>query len=135
MLGVGAQLAWPLSLGLRTLGAQLAVAVPLFGLAAGLGLSALRLFRVAGTPNAPFAAPSVLLTRGPFRLSRNPMYVAHLLLLVALAALFDGPWVLVAGALHALVLQRVIVPGEEQRLRLAFGAAWREYAERVRRWL
>jgi protein-S-isoprenylcysteine O-methyltransferase Ste14 len=135
VLGVALDLLRPLSLGLADTPRQLAVAVPLLLLGALLGLWALRTFRLVGTPNAPFTEPTHLLTSGPFQYSRNPMYVAQLLILAALGAFLNTPWVLAFVPVLALALDRFIIPGEEARLQHAFGAPYLTYTHQVRRWL
>lgn len=135
LLGIALNILRPLSLGLTSLATQLAVALPLLLTAAVCGLSALETLRRAGTPNAPFATPTALLTTGPFRVSRNPMYVSHLLILGSLAAFLDSAWLLVFIPIHGALLNRFVIPGEEARLEQAFGSAWVQYSQQVRRWL
>lgn len=125
----------PVSLGLTRLSHQLALAVPLFLLASLLGLGSLRLFRRRRTPNAPFTTPTALLTSGPFRISRNPMYLSHLLILTALSALLDSFWVLAFVPVLAFALHYLIIRGEEDRLHRAFGEQYQAYTMQVRRWL
>lgn len=136
-LFAGIGLGWlrPWSLGLSTTGAQLVWAVPPFGVGAALGLWALREFRRAGATNAPFAEPTALVTSGPFGFSRNPLYLAHLLILTALAGLLDSAWVLLFVPAHAAVLDRLVIRGEEARLQRAFGERYRSYCLCVRRWV
>jgi protein-S-isoprenylcysteine O-methyltransferase Ste14 len=84
---------------------------------------------------APWSPPERLVTAGLYRYSRNPMYVAVVLILLGWAVSFAARglywYTLVVGiAFHV----RVVV-GEEPWLRRTYDAAWDEYARRVRRWL
>ena len=86
-----------------------------------------------GTP-APFDPPRRLVTRGPYRLVRNPMYLGAALALLG-AALFYGSWALLAyAALFLLAAHLFVVGYEEPALRGAFGREYAAYCGRVRRW-
>lgn len=83
----------------------------------------------------PGGATRVILDRGPFRFSRNPLYVGLLLLDIALALLWPSVWTLIlvpAGV--ALLAWGAVVP-EERYLDSKFGAEYEDYRRRVRRWL
>jgi protein-S-isoprenylcysteine O-methyltransferase Ste14 len=72
---------------------------------------------------------------GPFRLSRNPIYVALVASLMALAISFDSLWYLLAALTLLLVLDLGVVRAEERYLGERFGAPYAAYRARVRRWL
>jgi protein-S-isoprenylcysteine O-methyltransferase Ste14 len=77
---------------------------------------------------------SVLLTRGPYRFTRNPMYVAELALWLGWTLFFGSIGVLIGfGALLATVYF-VLVPLEESGLESAFGDVYLQYKDRVPRW-
>ena len=113
-----------------------AAGFPLLAVGAGLLLWCVRDFYVAGRGSlAPWAPPERLVTVGLYRLSRNPMYVAVLVILVGWAVLFGaarlwGYAAAVAAAFHLRVLY-----GEEPWLARRHGAEWAGYRERVPRWL
>ena len=76
-----------------------------------------------------------LITSGPFRLSRNPLYLGgNVFMFFGAALLLGSPTALVATALHLPLLDRMI-RREENQLQRQFGEAWQSYAKRVRRWL
>ncbi|CTP83890.1 hypothetical protein XTPLMG728_0358 [Xanthomonas translucens pv. poae] len=104
--------------------------------AAGLLLSlrCLALFVQRRTTVLPERAPSSLVVRGPYRYSRNPMYLSLLLSYVGLCVQIGWPWALLLP-LPLLALQRVLIPFEETRLRERFGSAYVRYCAQVRRWL
>jgi protein-S-isoprenylcysteine O-methyltransferase Ste14 len=100
-----------------------------------LGISALRTFRRRGTTHQPFGAPSALVVTGPYRFTRNPMYLALTTLLVGGAwCLGTAPWWGVPVGFF-LYVRLVNVPFEERRLAARFGDAYRDYRSRVRRWI
>jgi protein-S-isoprenylcysteine O-methyltransferase Ste14 len=106
-------------------------------LVAGLLLNvwAARLFDRAGTTIKPFQSSSVLVVHGPYRLSRNPMYLGLVVALVGVAVLAGSltPWAVIP--LFALVIDRRFIRAEEAELTRVFGAAYSEFSCKVRRWL
>lgn len=108
---------------------------------AGIGLGALlhaassRALAAVGTTREPGGRPTALVTRGPYGLSRHPMYLAGAVILAG-TALYLGslsPWA--AVPLWVAVVERRLIAPEERRLRLAFGEAYLAYRRRVRRWI
>jgi protein-S-isoprenylcysteine O-methyltransferase Ste14 len=87
-----------------------------------------------GTPD-PNRPPTELVTRGLFRLVRNPMYVGVVTVLIGEALLFLSPVLLAWAMLVALGFHLRVVIYEEPTLARSFGAAWDDYRRRVPRWL
>lgn len=83
---------------------------------------------------APWAPPTVLVTRGLYRCTRNPMYVAVLLVLAGWALAFRSPLLAVYGGVVAVAFHRRVVFAEEPALARSFGAEWEAYRRRVPRW-
>lgn len=114
--------------------ASLAAGIPLLVLGAGLwGWGISGLLRRGESPD-PGKATTQLVTGGPFRVSRNPIYAGGTVGLLGLALLLDtatGAAVVIALALvaHNLML------AEERYLEARFGDDWHDYRSRVRRWL
>ena len=78
---------------------------------------------------------ATLLTSGPYRFSRNPLYLGgNVFIFFVAALLFGSPTALVATALHLPLVDRFI-RREEAQLERNFGDEWRSYKPRVRRWL
>jgi protein-S-isoprenylcysteine O-methyltransferase Ste14 len=76
-----------------------------------------------------------LITSGPYRFSRNPLYLGGNVFIFLGAALFMGsPTALIATALHLPLMDRFI-RREEEQLKQQFGDAWQIYKQRVRRWI
>ena len=114
---------------------SLAAGLGLLALAGGLALSGERAFRRAGTHVDPRQPALRLVSDGPYRLTRNPMYLGMVTLQLGLALTFSLDWALAGAAVVWLLLDRLVVRPEEAYLTARFGAAYREYLERSRRWL
>ena len=96
---------------------------------------ALWLFARHETGLLPGQATTVMIEDGPYRLSRNPLYVGLLVLYVALALLVPTVWGLVLFPAAVLLVHWGAVRPEERFLHERFGTAYDDYARRVRRWL
>jgi protein-S-isoprenylcysteine O-methyltransferase Ste14 len=79
--------------------------------------------------------PTYLLTRGPYKYSRNPMYIAELALWLGWAILFGSIIVFVGFLVMGPVMNSRIVSLEERDLEARFGEAYREYKNKVPRWI
>ena len=107
------------------------------GLALLLGLDTSAMVRFAGreTPFNPARPARALVTDGPYRLSRNPMYVGMAALYAGAAVASGLIWSLALLPVPLLVLDRVVIPREESHLAARFGEEYHAYRSRVRRWL
>jgi protein-S-isoprenylcysteine O-methyltransferase Ste14 len=90
--------------------------------------------RTTINPLRPHKA-AVLVTRGIYRITRNPMYVGLALLLVAWAVFWGSLWGFLGPVLFVVYMNRLQIGPEERVLRGIFGEAYDAYAARVRRWL
>lgn len=100
-----------------------------------LALSGVMLFRLSGTTPNPTRPATALVRRGPYRLTRNPMYLGLALAHAGIALVFNALWPL-AALLPVLVLVRwLVIAREERYLSRKFGEEYEEYRRRVRRWL
>lgn len=93
------------------------------------------LFRRHDTPILPFTESTALVAAGPYRFSRNPIYVGLVLLLLGLVVLLGtlGPW-LVLPSFWLILRQRFVIK-EEALLRARFGAAYEAFCAQVPRWI
>lgn len=92
------------------------------------------LFREVATPICPTANATTLITGDVYAITRNPMYLGMLLMLLGIA-LFSGSAAFYAtAAVYFAILNFVFCPFEEQRLRAEF-ADYASYESRVRRWI
>src|SRR6516164_477561 len=86
--------------------------------------------------NVPTNLPTTTVVRsGPYRFTRNPIYLAMFLGLIGLALAFDNFWLLMMLVPFALVIRYGVVAREEAYLERKFGDVYRSYHSRVRRWL
>jgi protein-S-isoprenylcysteine O-methyltransferase Ste14 len=114
--------AWPL-------GVVMAVA----GLA--LAFAFVREFSRARTPVDPWSSTTAIVTSGPYRISRNPGYLAFALVYAGIAVVTGGTWAFVTLVPTLLVMDRLVIAREERYLERKFGEEYRRYKARTRRWL
>lgn len=93
------------------------------------------LFAIHKTTIVPHRTARTLIERGPYRISRNPMYVGLVLVYLGVTFLLDSAWPLLLLPLPVLMMQLKTIPYEEAALEKAFGDVYRDYARRVRRWI
>ena len=125
-------LRWPVSGGAVV---RIAVVALSLGGALALAVPAIRLFRKTGQDPKPWQPTPELVFDGPYRFTRNPMYVAMTLLTIGLGAAADTLWTIplafaALGVVHVLVVRR-----EERYLEAKFGEPYLRYKARVRRYL
>ena len=87
-----------------------------------------------GTP-APIDPPKKLVVSGPYRFTRNPMYVAVFCVILGEAVFFASSWLLAYGLLILATFYTFVVFYEEPTLRRQFGSSYNNYCTRVPRWL
>jgi protein-S-isoprenylcysteine O-methyltransferase Ste14 len=97
--------------------------------------SALGIFRKRSTTTIPFETPTSLVTSGPYRFTRNPMYVGLTLIYLGVAGTRAEIWPVIVLPLLFAYVNFVVIPVEERHLHDAFGDAYAHYGARVRRWL
>jgi protein-S-isoprenylcysteine O-methyltransferase Ste14 len=93
------------------------------------------LFHKAGTTRVPGQPSTTLVTSGPYRLSRNPMYVGLALAYLGEAGMLKQLGPVLVLPLTLAYLNWVVIPVEEDRLREVFGDAYDQYRAGVRRWV
>ena len=106
-----------------------------FVLALALGVWAIITMTRAGS-NVPTNLPTTTIVEsGPYRFTRNPIYLGMFLVLTGLAIAFDNLWLLIMLLPFALVIRYGVVAREEAYLERKFGDVYLDYRSRVRRWL
>ncbi len=106
-----------------------------FGLALALFAWAIVTITRAGS-NVPTSQPTTtIVDSGPYRLTRNPIYLGMVLGLIGLAIVLNSLWLLLTLVPFALVIRYGVVAREEAYLEHKFGDVYRRYRARVRRWL
>ena len=132
-LGLLLHFAWPVRLVPPVASVPLGATAVLAAVA--LFISAVRTFRNAGTP-VPGNRPTTAIVRtGPYRYSRNPIYLAFSLLQIGIAFWLDSPWLLVTLVPAVALMSLVVIPREEQYLETRFPSEYLPYKDSVRRWL
>ena len=100
-----------------------------------LFLGALSAFRRAHTTLIPNRPASVFVTSGPYRWTRNPMYVSLALLYLAVALWMNSWWAVLLLVAVLFVIQSAVIRREERYLSAAFPDEYAEYRARTRRWI
>lgn len=113
--------------------AALGIAIGTAGLA--LSMWAIQQFRTADTSPDPREETKRLIETGPFRFTRNPLYLAMTLMQVGLGTAIDRPLIVWFAIPAFLLIWFGVVEGEERYLQEMFGDSYRAYRDRVRRWL
>ncbi|MEO1656392.1 MAG: isoprenylcysteine carboxylmethyltransferase family protein [Pseudomonadota bacterium] len=111
------------------------VGVVLVVLALAVDLWVLMIFRRHKTTIRPDRGASHLVTTGPFSVSRNPIYVANLALLLGVGMATRNIWAVPAIGAVFLLIDRLAAAPEERHLAALFGRDFEDYRQRVRRWL
>ena len=93
------------------------------------------LFLKNATTLQPSEEPTSLVTSGPFRLSRNPIYLGMASILLGVAVLLGTLVTLPFPVIFVALIDFFIIPGEERKLEKIFGEPYREYKKSVRRWM
>jgi protein-S-isoprenylcysteine O-methyltransferase Ste14 len=138
-LGLGLLLGYlwpaPLAPGGLPAGARLGGGAALLAGGVVLMAAGMRALRRHGTRVETHQPTTALVTDGPYRASRNPIYVALTLLYAGVAVLADSAWALALLAPLLVVMRFGVVAREERYLERRFGPAYRAYRTAVRRWI
>ena len=133
LLGLLAHVLYPLPVLPRT--PALALGSVLTGTALSLLITALRVMLQARTNINPNQPTTTLVVQGPFRFSRNPIYVGFTLLYAGIAVLANALWAVLLLPIILAVLRFGVIAREEKYLERKFGAEYLAYKSRVRRWI
>jgi protein-S-isoprenylcysteine O-methyltransferase Ste14 len=122
---------------LRFLPSTLAIplGIPLVAVAIALFSYSVAKFRAVDTP-VPARKPTTTIVRtGPYRFSRNPIYLAFSLFQLGIAIWVNSVWLLATLVGAVALMNYVVIPREEHYLERRFGAQYMDYKATVRRWL
>lgn len=132
VLGIALNWAWSLPFRPSTLGWL----GPLFALCSVvLFLLAVRAFRAAGTPVRGSEPTTAIVRTGPYRFTRNPIYVSFILFVLGLSVWLNNLWLLVTLVPAVGFILAVVIPQEERFLECKFRDQYLNYKSEVRRWL
>ena len=133
VLGVALHLVWPLRLVAPSLSTPIGAVATV--LAVVLFVSAVRTFRAAGTP-VPGNLPTTTIVRnGPYRFTRNPIYLAFSMVHLGLAVGVNSVALLITLVPAVAVMSLLVIPREERYLAARFPSEYMSYKASVRRWL
>ncbi len=137
LVGVGLNYLWPIDLGFALPAPERywLGGVIVAGAFFGIGLWSVLLFRGTDQSVNPNKPTLQIVERGPFRVTRNPMYLQMVLICAGIAIILWNAWILVLTPICGWVLQKFAIEPEEAYLESKFGDAYLAYKRRVRRWL
>lgn len=127
----------PLQVLAAPISVNLQVVIGAFLTAGGIWLAATarRLFEREGTNVIPTQPALKIVTSGPYRFTRNPMYLGMILVLLGISLILSLEWGVILTPVLWLTLDRLIVVREEAYLRRKFGPTYEALLTRTRRWL
>lgn len=125
--------AWPISSGTDATIWKIADSLVVLGVL--LSLWGIVTFKRARTAIIPNRSASHIVTSGPYRFTRNPMYVGMTIAYVGAALLIASAWPFIALIAVLVIILRTVILREERYLASAFGSEYTEYCGRVRRWI
>jgi protein-S-isoprenylcysteine O-methyltransferase Ste14 len=114
---------------------QIWIGRALIGLAVAVMIWAAATMHRHRTTIVPHLTPTALVTDGPFRFSRNPIYAADVLILIGWAVSLGAVMTLLVIPVFVKVIERRFILPEEAKLRAGFGDAFRQWSEATRRWI
>ena len=101
----------------------------------GFAFNAFNRFRQAHTTLDPHGSVSAVVTSGPYRFSRNPIYLGLVCLLIGFPFIFRTYWGLVLSPVFVILMNILVIQHEEAYLEKKFGDEYTSFKSRVRRWL
>lgn len=111
----------------------LGYALVLIGL--GLAFTAVSRFMQAHTTVDPHGSVSSIVTSGPYRFTRNPIYLGLVCFLIGFLLVFKSYWGLILSSIFILLMNMLVIQHEEAYLETKFGDEYTSFKSRVRRWL
>ena len=93
------------------------------------------LFKKRKTTLRPRKDPQELEIYGPFRFTRNPIYLGFFLVLLGIDFILGSLAILIVPLLFVIIMSAAVIPTEEKNIEKVFGSQYRDYKRRVRRWL
>lgn len=100
-----------------------------------LGAWPIHLFKKSGQNPTPWTETPEIIVLGPYKFTRNPMYLMMVLICLGFGIILSEAWIVLLTPLLALALYHVAIKHEEFYLEEVFGDSYREYKRSVRRWI
>lgn len=132
ILGLVLHSVWPIPFAPKS---AMAFGVLIAALAVALFIWSVRTFHSADTPVPGNRPTTAIVTVGPYRFSRNPIYLAFSIFQVGIAVAINSAWLLITLLPSIGLMSFVVIPREERYLDVGFGEEYGRYRARVRRWL
>ena len=133
LIGLALDAAWPAAF--LPAPAQYVAGGMVIAVSLGLFAVVLGAFARSGTSIDHRRPTTSIIASGPFRYSRNPVYVSMTLLLIGLGLAIDSVWIVAMAVPAALVTHRFVILKEEAFLAKKFGQDYERYRQTVRRWV
>ena len=133
LIGVGMEYAIPLSIGIDSPANYSGIGVIIISIVSIMFMS--KLFERNKTAIEPWKTTSKIITTGPYKYSRNPIYILFCGVPVGLGIAFDTYWALFAFIPALIIVYYSAVKKEEKYLEAKFGQEYLDYKGKVRRWL
>jgi len=124
---------WPMPIVGRVVAVDVGLVLVVFGV--GIAMWGRRTMQAAGTNVDPYRPATVLVKTGPFRFSRNPLYMSLTLLFLGLSLVVNTWWGIVLLFPVLIIMHWGVILREECYLDQKFGASYQEYRSKVRRYL
>ena len=93
------------------------------------------IFKKQKTTVKPFEKPDALVNSGPYRISRNPMYLGMVLILFGVSFILGSVMSFIGPIIFIITLERVLIPDEEKSMKENFGDNYLLYKRKVRKWI
>lgn len=100
-----------------------------------LGFKAVKTMRQSGQSENPYKKTTEIIETGPFKFTRNPMYLQMVLVCIGFAVLLSSLWIFALTPICAMFLHFLVILPEERYLERKFGNTYLDYKRRVRRWI
>jgi protein-S-isoprenylcysteine O-methyltransferase Ste14 len=119
----------------RWVGLRVALAGALILLGLGLNGYCAWQFKRANTRIEPWRATSSIITQGPYRYSRNPIYLGFAIAAAGVALVFNSCWMLLSALAFVWIATKFVIEKEENYLEQKFGESYSNYQQKTRRWV
>jgi len=132
-LGLIGHALWPVPIVRRSIGTPVGALLTIGAVA--LFINAVRTFRAAGTPIPGNQPTTTIVRKGPYRFTRNPIYLAFSLFQLGLALWVNSVSLLITLVPAVVLMGAVVIPREERYLEARFPSEYASYKAAVRRWV
>jgi protein-S-isoprenylcysteine O-methyltransferase Ste14 len=100
-----------------------------------MAIKAKKVFIQEELPLSPAGDPVKMLTTGLYRISRNPMYLGFVIMLIGILVILGSVTPIIGPLALYLIINSYYIPFEEKKMQESFAEDWKEYTQRVRRWI